>query len=102
MIDTKKLDELKVEHPRAVAFTAGGVTVVAVPPSRVQWRRFKACIRDEQKRVDAFEVLLRDCAIYPDKAGIEAMLEERPALAEVFGDEIAGLAGAGLEVEKNG
>jgi hypothetical protein len=100
--DPAKLTEIREKHPRAVTLTAGGETVVAVPPSRQTWRRFKSFVTNEQKRADAFEVLLVDCVVYPDRQGLEAILERMPALAETFGDAVAELAGAGLEVEKNG
>jgi hypothetical protein len=100
--DPAKLAEIREKHPRAVLLSAGGEDVVATPPTRHQWRRFKGCITDEKKRADAFEVLLRDCVVFPDAAGLEAILDRMPALAETFGDAVAELAGAGLEVEKNG
>lgn len=101
-IEPEKLTEIREKHPRAVALTACGETVVAVPPSRQVWRRFKLCITDDRKKPDAFEILLRDCVVYPDAHGLEALLDRMPALAEVFGDAVAELAGAGMEVEKNG
>jgi hypothetical protein len=101
MFDNAKLIEIREKHPKAVALSAGGESVVVVPPGRTQWRRFKKAITDDAKRADAFEILLRDCVVYPDAQGLEAILDRMPALAETFGDAVAELAGAGLEVEKN-
>jgi hypothetical protein len=101
-VDEKTIKEVREKHPKAVVLTAGGETVAVIPPTRAIWRRFKLCVTDERKRADAFEVLLRDCVVHPDAKGLEEILERRPALAETFGDAVAELAGAGLEVEKNG
>lgn len=98
----EQIEKVKAEHPRAVVLTAGGVSVAVVPPTRQIWRRFKTFVTDEKRRSDAYEVLLRDCLVHPDAAGLESILDQRPALAETFGAEVAELAGAGLEVEKNG
>jgi hypothetical protein len=100
-IDPKVFEQLKEQNPRAVSLTAGGDTVVVNPPSRAHWRRFKTAARDEKKRGDALEIILRDCLLHPEPHAFEAMIEKRPGLVEVFAEEVLELAGAGLEVEKN-
>lgn len=104
-MDPKTLEAIREKHPSCVVLSAKAgsdlIEVAVVPPSRHAWRRFKACITDERKKPDAFELLVRDCTVHPDPAGLEAMLDRRPALAETFGDALCELAGAGLEVEKN-
>ncbi len=97
-----ELAKVRESFPTAVELKAGEDTIIAVPPSRMVWRRFKMTMQDERKRPDAFEVLLRDCVKHPEPAEIEAMLNRKPGLAETFGDSLCELAGAGLEVEKNG
>ena len=101
-IDPQVFEQLKEKHPRAVSLTAGGDTIAVAPPTRPQWRRFKAAAADERKRPDALELILRDCLLYPDPQAFESMIEKRPALVEVFAEQVLELAGAGLEVEKNG
>jgi hypothetical protein len=115
-LDPKVHEELLAKHPRAVVFTATdttlvigeqaiplkGDTVVVIPPSRQIWRRFRACMADERKKPDSFEMLLKDCLVHPAPEVLESMLDRRPALSERLGDAVADLAGAGLEVEKNG
>lgn len=105
-MDPNVLEKVKEQHPGGVELKVkiGGeeLSIVVVPPSRIIWRKFKLCIQDERKRPDAFEALVRDCCRWPDAAALDAMLERRPALAETFGDAVAELAGAGLDVEKNG
>lgn len=115
-LDPKILEELKAKNPRAVVLTgtatalivgekalsADGDTVVVAPPSRAQWRRFKSMASDDRKRPDALEMILRDCLMHPAAPAFESMLDMRPALIEVFGEQVLELAGAGLEVEKNG
>jgi hypothetical protein len=110
MADTNKIDpqvlaDLKAKHGEdsvhPLTTTDGKYTIVVRRPGRAQWKRFRHMIADPAKRADALETLVRDCMLYPDRQAFEAMLEERPALAEVFGDEVGELAGSGLEVEKN-
>ncbi len=108
----KILATLKEKHKRVVMLVApapdvsgetdlGGETIAVVPPSRAQWRRFRVVGQDEVKRVDALEMLLRDCLVYPEAAAFEALLEARPGLVETFGEQVLELAGAGVRIEKN-
>lgn len=98
-IDPAVLAELTEKHPNAVVLTAEGDSVVVLPPSRAIWKRFRTFAADEKRRPDAFEALLRDCLVHPDKAGLEALLERRPGLAENFGGKLLELAGLAAEVE---
>jgi hypothetical protein len=104
MLDPKIEAEVKAQHPEAVFLTAkgSGETVAVVSPNRVKWKAFRKMMAKEDTRADALEQFLRNCAVWPDAAGITAMLERKPALAEVFGEELVGLAGGAEEVEKNG
>lgn len=64
-------------------------------PSRAAWKRFVKTQDDSSKRLDALEQLLKDCLVYPDKPGLDAILDSRPALGGLFGARLLELAGAG-------
>jgi hypothetical protein len=102
MIPAEALEELKQKHGTVVVLEAGDYTVVVRKPTRAHWRRFREYASDPAKRPICAETLFRDCVVYPDAKALEAMLEDKPALAELFGGEVADIAGAGLEVRKNG
>jgi hypothetical protein len=99
-IPPEKLEELRAKHRELFQFTQGDVTVVATPPNRHLWKRFRTQMMDDRRQSDAMENLVRDCVLYPDRAAFEAILERRPGLVEAFGKQLQELAGAGGEVEK--
>jgi hypothetical protein len=100
MIDEATVEKLKAEHGELHLLRASGAEVVVKPPSRAQWKRFRAYVADERRRPDAVESLLRDCVVYPDAAALDGILEKRPGLAETFGNQVVELAGASGEAEK--
>ena len=104
-MDQTPLEKAKAQYPDAqplkVKIDGEEIVILVIPPTRLLWRKFKMCIQNERTRPDAFEQLVRDCTKWPSAEDLSAMLEKRPALGETFGDAIAELAGAGLEVEKN-
>lgn len=100
-IEPAVLEELKGKHGELTELKAAGYAVLVKKPGRAQWRKFKTFAADENKRVDCVEVLFRDCVVYPPAPDVEAMLAEKPALAEKFGEALCEMAGAGEAVEKN-
>jgi hypothetical protein len=101
MIDPAVIEEQKAKHGTVHLLKAGEHEVIVKRPSRPAWRKFRTLAAEPSKRPDALEGLLRDCLVYPDQKALEAMLEQAPALSELFGNEVMDIAGAGLEVEKN-
>jgi hypothetical protein len=80
---------------------AGDEEIVVKSPPRAEWKRFRAMYLDPAQRPLALETLLFGCLVHPDAAGLNAILERRPAFAEVFGEKLASAAGLGTEaVEK--
>ncbi len=93
------IERLKAEHGEVYLVEAGDVGVIVRPPTRAEYRRFRALAMDEKKRADAVERLARDCVLWPDADGLDELLERRPALTEVVGGELLKLAGFAEEVE---
>lgn len=101
MINDKTLAELKAKHPELELhhLVRGDVDVVVKSPGRGEWKKFRAEQSDDKKRPEALERLVRSCCVHPAAEELDAMLERRPAVAEVFGMQLMELAGGG-EVEK--
>ncbi len=97
--DERTIERLKAEHGEVYLLEAAGVAVVARPPSRAEYRRFRARALDEKNRADALEALTRACVVWPEQAEFDTLLEQKPALAEVFGAKLLELAGAVEEAE---
>lgn len=91
-----KLGSDKVHHLKA-----GEYEILVRSPGRAQWRRFMQTSAVPERRADAIEMLARDCLLEPSAKDFDALLEERPALGLIFGEEVANIAGIGLAVEKN-
>lgn len=81
---------LKVTIP-ATEFDEETIVVLKRPP-RAEYKRFRSMLHDDQK-ADALETLGKSCVVYPDAVAFQAMLDERPALAEVVGGRAAEFAG---------
>jgi len=99
-IDEATLQKLKAEHGDGLyLLEAGDYSIVARAPGRQIWKKFRATLTTDRK-AESLELLVRDCLVHPAGAEFEAMLEERPGLAETFGNELADIAGAGDEAER--
>ena len=100
MIDPKIVEELKEKHGANLHIvTAQGVEVVVKVPSKAAYRRFRQSSRDEKRRDDATETLLRDCVVYPDAQTLNSEIEKRPAIVDTFAAEVLELAGLVKEAE---
>jgi hypothetical protein len=94
------VEELKAKHGALHSLSVGDAEVIVKAPRGEIWRRYRTQLLDEQKRIVATENLVRGCVVWPDKAGLDSMLDARPGLAEAFGRELVKMAGAGEDVEK--
>lgn len=97
--DKETIERLKAEYGEVYLVEVGEAGVIVRPPTRAEYRRFRALAIDEKKRADAVERLVRDCVLWPDADGLDELLERRPALTEVIGGELLKLAGFAEEVE---
>ncbi len=84
--------------------TEDGDSVVFRKPSPQEYRRFKACALDENKRMHADENLARDVVVFPEPKSPEfkALFERLPALPTALSKAILRAAGyvEGLEARK--
>lgn len=96
-----QIDELKAKHGDNLHMirTDDDDMIVAKPPTKGTYDKYKAALFDNQKKTRAGEFLVRDCLVFPDKQTFAAMLEEKPALAETFSQKLLELAGARESVE---
>lgn len=101
MFDETTIETLKAKYGTIYLLAAAGFEVVVRPPTRQVWRKFRSLAADPAKRADCVEGLFRDCVVYPELKDVDAMLNQKPALAETFGDECATLGGAKEDCEKN-
>jgi hypothetical protein len=93
MIDAKRLDELRAEHGEVFAFHEGGESVACKRPTRAQYKRFRKERLDDRKASEALETLFEGCLVFPPFEEFEAVLERKPALADVFGGLLVAAAG---------
>jgi hypothetical protein len=96
-----KLKELREANP-GVEFTilsAAGESIIVKPVSRMAWKQFRAAMESGAKGNDQMEILVAACTVFPDRDGVLALFERRPALAETFGNRLARDAGFNAEVE---
>lgn len=97
-MDTEKLAEAKAQYPEGqeVRATVRGKEYVALirPPTRAEFKRFRAMTWDERKRADAQETLIRSCIAYPGPEEVDAMFNAAPALADRWAEVAMELAGA--------
>lgn len=98
-IDPKVIEELKAKHGEVFLLASKSHEVVVRKPDRQIWRKFVTLAADQSRRPDAIERIFLDCVVYPDAAGVQALLDRYPALAQQFGAEVTDLARDG-EVEK--
>ena len=94
----EKVAAIKATYPAAQHLVCGEDEVVVRPPDRQTWRRFKSELADEAKKPNAVENLLIGCTLLPDQAELAAMLDRKPALAELFGSKVVTLAVGEAEV----
>ena len=104
MFDEQTLDQMKAAHPGVpmTMLSAQGEAIVVRPVSRPAWKRFRAAVEGGARTNDHLELLILDCLVAPDRAGLMAMLDRKPGLAETFGHRLAREAGyaAGVEAKK--
>jgi hypothetical protein len=93
------IDSARAKYGDVMHLSAEGFEVLVRRPSREQYRRFRAAVNDPKLKPDAVENLLRDCTAHPDAKGLDAILDARPGLAEVFGSAVLDLAGVGAEAD---
>lgn len=95
----KLIDRLKAEYGEVHELAFEGRTIFVKKPPRAEWKRFRKLASDPARRDEAMEQLLFGCCVHPDKAGLDKMLEDLPALDVQFGAELVRLAGGKGDAE---
>lgn len=94
-LNETQLDELKTKHPgvRLLHCRHVGKEAVFRAPSRAVWRLYLAQQRDDGTKIQANDVLIANCRVWPDAASLEAILEDAPALTETWALKLMEAAG---------
>ncbi len=94
--------KLKAQNPgvelHQIEVEDGEQVVICKMPSRAEYKRFVHMLSDRAQQSRALETLLLANLVYPEADAMLRMIEERPALAEKFGDHLADLAGAAYRI----
>jgi hypothetical protein len=93
------IQQLKAEHGEIYLLTAAEQSVIVKKPSRAVVKRFLSTITKDDRRHDAFEALLKDCVVWPDRAELGKLLEHKPGIVLPFGQKLSELAGAVEEAD---
>ena len=96
MIDQKVIDELKAANTgvKLHQLTHGEDSIVVRSPSPAIYRKARANQRDSKMALDANELFVRDCLVFPDQKTFGVLLQEQPGLAETFATSLVEIAGA--------
>lgn len=94
------IEALKAKHGRIFSLEVQGDTFIAKNPTRDVWKRFRAQIMDESKRVIAPENLVLACIVDPSGPELDALLEQKPGLVETLSKALSESAGATGDAEK--
>lgn len=99
-----QLAEFKAKYPRAQALDFSehipDTVVVIRPPSIAEWKRFKEEVRGETTRTIAATNIARACILWPDRAGVDAIERDAPALVDTIGGEVTELGGSFAPTKK--
>lgn len=106
MIDPKIIETLKTTNPdlhllKIVEDGAAVVEVIVKRPPADTFRKFRAMLRNPARKDDAPEQLVRDCAVYPEAAGLTEVFRVRVGAVDTFAAKLIELAGLTEECESS-
>lgn len=101
-VDEALFNRLKRQHGgRLRALGLDGLPetdVVVRPPTRLEYTNFKTQAaksrNNDSAQIRLMEGLVRQCLVWPTKEEFDALLENYPALADSYSEEVMKLAGA--------
>lgn len=99
-ITEEELAALKAKFGEINLLEACDEQVLVRTPPYAEWQRFFSMANDPDQRSNALDTLTRACIVYPDKAGVNKLLNLKPALGVTFGNEISELAGLAKKVSR--
>lgn len=85
-----KYGKEKILHVKRV-----GEEAIFRRPSRDEWRRFLGELGDDDTKAMATERLVVLCCVYPSATELSAILDDKPALAQSWGNELTSFSGLG-------
>lgn len=91
--DPALVEQLRAKHGELFELTEGGETVLVKRPSRADYRKFRHDRMDDKRREFAAEELFEACLVHPELDEFDAVLDRKPALADLFGHVISEIAG---------
>jgi hypothetical protein len=94
---------LKLPGVRLYHLKHGGHEAVFRSPGRSIWKLYLAQQRDDSTKIQANDVLIANCRIWPESAALEAIFEDAPGLVETWAlklMEAAGFSAGGGEAKK--
>ena len=100
-INDEKLKELQKTNPDVVVVAPrSGEEIAVKPPSEAVYMKWQTTGKAGTAEAwVATRSLLFDCLVFPDKTTVDATLEKRPGLLQVYVKQLTKLAGAEEEVE---
>lgn len=98
-IDDEQLEQLKAKYGDDIVEreTKWGDVVAFRLPTLEEWERCVGDLQDEQSRFHAQKVLVKVCAIWPDKEAFEKLLRRRPGLVATFWNDLSAEVGLGQQ-----
>lgn len=103
-MDQATIDSLKTKYGdiwqlKASLDNSDECVILVRKPSRAAYDQYRSNLFDEDRRRFAFQNLLLECVVYPDRGQMDEVLDKLPGLCETFGPECAKLAGNTRAVE---
>jgi len=91
----------KLKNPRVRIVEHMEEQILLRPAKRLEWKKYRIMAVDTDPNVKslALESLLTTTTVWPDQAGLSALLDEYPGFAEVMGKQAAILSGGFTDAE---
>lgn len=97
-VTVEKLDELESKYPNGLAVVQDDLkdrwALVLKTPTLNQYRQWKKNTFDPQKIVDANELIVDQCCVFPDRKEVQRLMDKYPAMPDACVDALARLCSA--------
>lgn len=94
-ITPEKVAELEAKHGKVLHLRREAGEAVFRRPKRDEWRKFKADLGNDEGKHMASENLVIACAVWPERAQFEALLDDAPGLIDAFANGLTSWSGLG-------
>jgi len=99
----EQIEQFKQKYPRAEVFEAEeyDATFVLRGANRAEYELFRrAAQRGDKFAILGIENLVRACVLFPDRAALDTLGEELPAIFDSLGEKVLALSGMTKSIEK--